>query len=188
MDGYVKEAEPAVRRTLKASPAMLARLGKPLAQHVVDKPPDKPPLVQPKPAAPKLASASNEAAKINTPPDPAAARRARRERRNALFLKLSREIAPALFATRPPPPMAIGIHAAIVERHELGAEAAGDLGWIISQHVNRVAYQRALAVGGAVRLDLDGKPAGLVTEEQRALAVKKLTRLKAQLDAPRAPE
>ena len=50
MDGLVKEAEPRARRTLKASPAMVARLGKAAAQHAADKPAEPPPLAQQKPA------------------------------------------------------------------------------------------------------------------------------------------
>jgi sRNA-binding protein len=82
--------------------------------------------------------------------------------------------------------MKIGIHAAIVERLELGAEEARDLGWILSQHVNRYAYQKALTVEVAVRLDLEGKPAGEVTPEQREMAAKKLERMKAKLKAKAA--
>jgi sRNA-binding protein len=41
-------------------------------------------------------------------------------------------------------------------------------------------YQKALAAEGAVRLGLDGMPAGEVTPEQRAMAEKKLARLKAK--------
>ena len=114
MDGLVKEAEPRARRTLKASPAMVARLGKAAAQHAADKPAEPPPLAQQKPALAQPKPTSNEVAKINPPLDPEAAalRRARRERQNALFLKL-REISPALFVAKPPP-LAIGINAAIV--------------------------------------------------------------------------
>ena len=106
------------------------------------------------------------------------------ERRNALFLKL-REISPALFAAKSAP-MKIGISGDIVDRLELDAEATRDLGKILSQHVNRYAYQKALTAEGAVRLGLDGTPAGLVTEEQRQMAAKKLERLKAKLKAKAA--
>jgi len=82
MDGLVKEAEPRARRTLKASPAMVARLGKAAAQHAADKPAEPPPLAQQKPALAQPKPTSNEVAKINPPLDPEAAalRRARRER------------------------------------------------------------------------------------------------------------
>jgi sRNA-binding protein len=65
----------------------------------------------------------------------------------------------------------------------LGAEGARDLGWILSQHVQRYMYQKRLATEGAVRLDLDGKPAGEVTPEQRERTTKTLERLKAKVKA-----
>jgi sRNA-binding protein len=46
-----------------------------------------------------------------------------------------------------------------------------------------MAYQRTLMVAGAVRLDLDGNPAGEVTEEERAWARIKFEHLKAKLKA-----
>jgi sRNA-binding protein len=97
-----------------------------------------------------------------------------------------RELSPALFAAIPPPPMAIGIHDVIVERLGLDPEGQADLRAVIAGHVHRIAYQKALAAEGAVRLDIDGMPADEVTEEQRQIATKKLERLKAKAAAGKA--
>jgi sRNA-binding protein len=76
--------------------------------------------------------------------------------------------------------MAIGTYDVLVERIELGAEGILDLRFLLGQHANRPSYQKQLTIEGAVRLDVDGMPAGLVTEEQRTMATKKLARLKAK--------
>jgi sRNA-binding protein len=97
-----------------------------------------------------------------------------------------REIAPALFATMPPPPLAIGTYDVLVERLGLDAAGARDLAHLMSHHVERPGYQKGLAAEGAVRLDLEDLPAGEVTETQRQMAVKKLERLKAKLKAAKS--
>jgi sRNA-binding protein len=71
----------------------------------------------------------------------------------------------------------------IVERLRLDPEGQSDLRAILAAHVHRVAYQKRLVAEGAVRLDVDGMPAGEVTEEQRRLAAKELERLKAKAEA-----
>jgi sRNA-binding protein len=74
----------------------------------------------------------------------------------------------------------------IAERLGLDLEGQTDLRAVIGAHVHRIAYQKVLAAEGAVRLDLDGMPAGAVTEEQRLIATKKLERLKAKAEAAKA--
>jgi hypothetical protein len=169
--------------TLTASPAMKARLTK-----------TAPPLPRPAtqltklPAPPKPARpAVMPPAAVEEDPEAETRRRARYQRQNALFLRL-RELSPALFATTPPPPMAIGVSAAIAARLELDADGLRDLGYVMKHHVYRPSYQKALAAEGAVRLDLDGRPAGLVTQDERAKAAKTLERLKAKLKARRVEE
>jgi hypothetical protein len=178
------------RRTLKAPAAALARVQKVLpvepvtvipsaAQHAADKSSEKASFGQPKPAIAQPKPTSDEVAKSNTPelPDPELA--ARRHRRNALFLKL-REISPALFAAIPPPPMAIGTRDVLVERLGLDPEGQVDLKAVIGAHVHRVAYQKALMAEGAVRIDVDGMPAGEVTPDQREHAIERLAQMKAK--------
>jgi ProP effector len=167
--------------TLMASAMMKARLAKvapppappPAAQYAADEPAKQPP---PKPAPPTPAI-------VQSPPpitaEAAARRRARYERQEALFRQL-RGIAPALFATMPPPPMAIGIHRTIVERLGLDQKDARSVGRLLRRHVQRPSYQRGLIAEGAVRLDLDGNPAGEVTPEERAQAAATYEQLRAK--------
>lgn len=73
---------------------------------------------------------------------------------------------------RKPVPLAIGI------RDELTASFAdemtpAEIALALAFWVRRKAYQQQLAAGGQ-RFGLDGKPAGEVTAEQRALAAEKL--------------
>ena len=95
-----------------------------------------------------------------------------------------RQLSPALFAEKKPVPLAIGIDLAIIERLGLDAaaekERGSDLRVILSQYVNRFRYQKALSREGAVRVDLDGMPAGEVTPEQRERAAKKVEKFKAK--------
>jgi hypothetical protein len=166
-----RSASPAapLRHTLRAPAAAVARVRMVLPVEV---------------AAPVPSPARQAYDKTVTDPELAARRKERNERRNALFMRL-REIAPTLFVTIPPPPMAIGVYDVIVARLGLDAEAAHDLRVMLGHHTHRVAYQKRLAAG-AVRLDLDGMPAGEVTEEQRQIAAKKLDRLKAKAEAAKA--
>lgn len=189
--------------TLTASSAMRRALEKaaiPAPRHAADKS-SKKPETWIFPAGASVSAASNEAARFNTakpqppapaqkttvdePPDPEyeAYRRARIESRNALFMKL-RQLSPALFAEKKPVPLAIGIDLAIIERLGLDAaaekERGSDLRVILSQYVNRFRYQKALSREGAVRVDLDGMPAGEVTPEQRERAAKKVEKFKAK--------
>jgi hypothetical protein len=180
--------------TLTATSAMKARLAtpvptpsRPAVQHAADKSVKKPPIAQQKTATLQTSArsagktASDETAKSNTPLDPelAARRKERNEARNALFLKL-REVSPVLFAAIPPPPMAIGIHDVIVERLGLDPEGKTDLRVVLGHHVHRIVYQKQLAAEGAVRLDVDGMPAGEVTPDQREHAIERLAQMKAK--------
>jgi hypothetical protein len=170
--------------TLTSTPAMKAHLEKvaPLLARSAStapltRPPPAPLLTRPVGAHPKPQP---------TPladPELAARRALFHARQNTLFLRL-RQLAPALFAD-PPPPMAIGIHKVLVDRLDLDAAAQRDLGCILRMHIARWSYQKALAEPGAVRLDLDGHPAGEVTAANRAEAVHELALLKAKAKAAR---
>jgi ProQ/FINO family len=175
----LKEAEPPARRTLTASPAMKARIEKvapppprPSAQHAVHKPPGKSAIAQKATPAPEM----HPPAVVEERPatrDPAGV-----ERRNALFMKL-RQLSPALFASTAyvPPPLAIGIHAQIIAA--LGAEPR-DVAVILGIWTGKFRYQKGLKQPGAVRRNLDGSEAGLVSESERQFALQRLEKLKAK--------
>ena len=89
-----------------------------------------------------------------------------------------RERYPTLFAAADPKPLAIGIHRVLLERHpELDFSG---LKRALTLHTGRFSYQKLLKAG-AVRFDLDGQPAGEVTEEQAEIARQRLAELKAAL-------
>jgi ProP effector len=125
---------------------------------------------------------SNEAAKSDAvesvDSEILAERRARTERINALVMKL-RRLSPTLFAGSLPVPMALGIDTVIVAALNLDGGGQADLRFVLHRHVNGYLYQRALR-DAAVRLDLDGQPAGEVTEEQRAMAAKRIAKVQAR--------
>ena len=174
MDLQLKDTEQPARRTLTASPAMKARIEKvapppkPSAQHAVHKPPEKPPIAQPKPVPAQKATEERAATR-----DPAGV-----ERRNALFMKL-RLLSPALFASTAyvPPPLAIGIHAQIIAA--LGAEPR-DVAVILGMWTGKFRYQKGLKQPGAVRRNLDGSEAGPVSESERQVALQRFEKLKAK--------
>lgn len=68
-------------------------------------------------------------------------------------------------------PLAIGIHKAI--RAMLPEVDAGQLKLAIKRHVGSTRYLKSISQGGS-RFDLDGNPAGEVTEEQRQQAADEL--------------
>jgi sRNA-binding protein len=147
------------------------------------------PAAQPKPVTTQPRPPTAQPKPVEVDPEVAARRTARLARQDALWLRL-RAISPALFATAPPPPMMIGVYNILVERLGLDAEGTRALGHILNIHVNRVGYQKALAALGHPianpyprRADLDGNPAGKVTEDEGALAGIKGERLKARLKA-----
>lgn len=83
-------------------------------------------------------------------------------------------------------PLAIGINKELARRHpEIDARA---LKQALHRHVNATAYLKATERGGA-RYDLDGTPAGEITEEQRQHAAETLKeRFRKQAEERRAAE
>lgn len=90
---------------------------------------------------------------------------------------------PVLFGVDPKP-LAIGIHRALLDRHP-DLDAPG-LKRALTLHTLRRAYQVTLACAGAARVDLDGNPAGEVTEEQAQHARDRLEAMKAEAARKRA--
>ena len=80
---------------------------------------------------------------------------------------------PATFNPDKPPPLKIGIHHDLLTRHPDLAPAT--LRRALKRYCERRPYQLALARDGAVRVDLDGNPAGEVLEDQRKFAKAKLS-------------
>lgn len=85
---------------------------------------------------------------------------------------LLRETYPALFAAEQPPPLKIGVHLDLLARNPDIDPAT--LRRALKRYCERRRYQLALAREGAVRLDLDGNPAGEVTAEQQKVAQRKV--------------
>ena len=116
-----------------------------------------------------------ENTQIDTPADTTPARPPFRVRVEAAQ-SLLRERYPDLFGNDPKP-LKIGIHLELLERHPdldfVGLKRA------LTLHTGRFSYQKALTKPGAMRFDLDGQPAGEVTEEQVEIAHKRLAELKA---------
>ncbi len=91
---------------------------------------------------------------------------------------------PALFNSANPPPLKVGIHRDLLERHpELDVPG---LKRALTLHCRSPRYQRKL-VAGAVRVDLDGKPDGSVTAEQAARALEMLEARQKPTPEPIAP-
>ncbi len=78
----------------------------------------------------------------------------------------------ATFNPDTPLPLKIGIHTDLLARHPDLDPAT--LRRALKRYCERRAYQLALAREGAFRVDLDGKPAGEVLEDQRKFAKLKL--------------
>lgn len=84
-------------------------------------------------------------------------------RRNALLEKLCAEFA----VFRDHQPLALGIHKAIKEK--MPEVEKGPLGNAMRIHTSTTRYLKALSQG-QVRFDLEGKPSGEITDEQREAA------------------
>lgn len=93
---------------------------------------------------------------------------------------------PATFNRDAPVPLKIGTHHDLIARHPDLDPAT--LRRALKRYCERRAYQLALAREGAVRLDLDGQPAGEVAEDQRRFAKAKLTAWKAKKPAKSAAQ
>jgi ProP effector len=93
---------------------------------------------------------------------------------------------PATFNPDAPLPLKIGVHVDLLARHPDLDPAT--LRRALKRYCDRRAYQLALAREGAVRVDLDGQPAGEVLEDQRKFAKVKLnTRKATKSPAPSTP-
>jgi ProP effector len=89
-------------------------------------------------------------------------------RRNVMpILELLAERFPACFSVyeNRRRPLAVGIHAEILVALD-GALAAADLGLALRVYTSNAVYRSKLRAG-AVRIGLDGEPAGVVTPEQQ---------------------
>lgn len=98
---------------------------------------------------------------------------------------LLRERHPALF-DGPPKPLKLRIQHDIQERNP-GVFSKQTLGAFFRRYTNSGAYLKAI-VRGSHRYDLDGQPAGEITDEHRAVADKALKERQARIDAQRAEE
>lgn len=99
------------------------------------------------------------------------------------------ELFPALFAAvpnTPPKPIKLRIQADIQARAP-GLFSRRSLSPFLHRHTTSTAYLRAL-VGAAHRFDLDGAPAGEVSDEHRQAAQLELERRRAIVQARRAAE
>lgn len=117
-----------------------------------------------------------ETSEINTPTDTTEPARPPFKVRVEQAKTILRERYPDLFGDDPKP-LAIGIHRVLLERHQ-ELDFSG-LKRALTLHTGRFSYQKALTKPGAMRFDLDGQPAGEVTEEQVEIAHKRLVELKA---------
>ncbi|MEO7245195.1 MAG: ProQ/FinO family protein, partial [Rubrivivax sp.] len=93
---------------------------------------------------------------------------------------------PALFAGSPPKPLKLRIQTDIQQRAG-GAFTRKALSIFLHRHTTSSAYLRALA-GATQRFDLDGAPAGDVTDEHRGAATAEVERRGAIVQARRAAE
>lgn len=89
---------------------------------------------------------------------------------------------PATFNPDAPLPLKIGVHVDLLARHPDLDPAT--LRRALKRYCERRAYQIALAREGAVRVDLDGQPAGEVLEDQRRFAKAKMSTKSAKSPAP----
>lgn len=96
-----------------------------------------------------------------------------------------RRLFPALF-DGPPRPLKLRIQADIQQRAP-GTFARKALSAFLHRHTGSTAYLNAL-VRGSSRLDLDGQPAGEISEEHRQAAREELARRRANHEARRALE
>ncbi|MBK8184949.1 MAG: ProQ/FinO family protein [Candidatus Competibacteraceae bacterium] len=109
----------------------------------------------------------------------------RGEQTIALQSWLAREY-PSTFNLDAPSPLKIGVHLDLAAQHPDIDPAT--LRRALKRYCERRRYQLALAREGAVRLDLDGQPAGEVTAEQATIAKAKLTAWKAKKPAKSAAQ
>jgi ProP effector len=84
---------------------------------------------------------------------------------------------PGAFSS-PPRPLRIGVRDDLLAR--ASAISPGELREALARWTSALAYQRAL-VEGAVRVDLDGEPAGAVTAGEAAHARERIVAIKAKL-------
>lgn len=96
------------------------------------------------------------------------------------------ELFPACFAATPPQPLKLRIQADIQERAP-NTFTRKSLSAFLHRHTGSTAYLKALA-NAPHRIDLDGQPAGEVSDEHRQAAQQEVQRRKALHDERRAAE
>jgi ProP effector len=84
--------------------------------------------------------------------------------------KLAPVFGPKIFSS-----LKIGIHENVIRAHP---QFCGWVGRIMRHHTSKRGYLRKM-VAGAQRVDLNGEPAGLVTEKEAEIAANRLAKLKA---------
>ena len=84
-------------------------------------------------------------------------------------------------------PLAIGIHHKLVEALD-GTVSVDHLKRALALYCGNIDYIRAGARPGAMRVDLDGNPAGPVTESERANYIKQIEVREARLAAKKAEQ
>lgn len=117
----------------------------------------RPPRSRKKPERIRLARRPRPLAEVPPPPAPSD---------DELLAELQ-ALAPELWDPDDPVPLAIGIHRQLyplAERLQMSRRA---LRKFLSRWTSSEAYQRALAEPGACRYNLDGSPAGEVSEQHR---------------------
>ncbi len=166
------EATPAVLPEAAASPPAEANAddGQPVSSADAATPPE-----------PVVADASAE----GTPAAPEATAPAERGLSPAQTAQKLAELFPALFAG-PPKPIKLRIQADIALRAP-GLFTKRVMSFFLSRHTTTTPYLKAL-VAQTQRFDLDGQPAGEISEVHRAAAVEELARRKQIVDARRAAE
>jgi ProP effector len=83
-------------------------------------------------------------------------------------------------------PLKVGIHIDIIER-TAGAIEPKELGRALRYYTANTGYLRSASRPGAVRVDLDGQPAGVVTPEQAAATRLRLSLRKQRIAAGTLP-
>ena len=160
MDELVKEAPPRPRRTLTASPAMLAAAQRRRA--AIEAPPAPVPKAKPEAPKPDPAPVAVEVPKADRKP-----RSRGRGVYDPAIDAMLRERWPVVFCV-PRPPLAIGVRERILEVAGDAVDSA-QLGRFLSWWTQRSDYLDAIA-HGEPRRNLDGSPAGEPDEAQRRQA------------------
>jgi ProP effector len=82
-------------------------------------------------------------------------------------------------------PLKIGIDVDLITKLD-GAIQRRELGFVLTAHCDSISYLRNCSIG-VERIDLDGNPAGTVSEREAAYAVDKLAKKRAAATTPQLP-